>query len=144
MHELDALRSRVDKMIADWGSALVEKYVDGREFSVLIVGNKDKSHVYTPVEYVFDAQRAKAAFITFEDKWISCVVLFLYLALHQLITFAFAAMKTAGACLMLLVQRPNSRRSSSRLRSGFWLPLRPRATRALTFAKTARACMCWT
>jgi hypothetical protein len=37
---------------------------------VLIAGDKQRSFVYPPVEYVFDADRreARAAFITFEDK----------------------------------------------------------------------------
>lgn len=58
----------LSKLIVLSGRALVEKFVDGREFSVLIAGDKFRSYVYPPVECVFKPERAQAAFITFEDK----------------------------------------------------------------------------
>eukprot|EP00455_Lapot_gusevi_P031565 TRINITY_DN3427_c0_g1_i3.p1 TRINITY_DN3427_c0_g1~~TRINITY_DN3427_c0_g1_i3.p1 ORF type:complete len:516 (+),score=123.55 TRINITY_DN3427_c0_g1_i3:86-1633(+) len=75
---VDQLRSQATRIIDDWGCALVEKYVDGREFSVLVVGDKDHVEVFHPVEYVFPAERQPTvdnplatAFITHEDKWVS-------------------------------------------------------------------------
>lgn len=60
------LKERCAKTVKDFGGALVEKYVEGREFTVFIVGNKKNPHVFSPVEYIFDG---KTKFITFEDKW---------------------------------------------------------------------------
>jgi len=70
------LRLRVEAVIRDWGCALVERFVEGREFTVLVAGSKNKMEVFPPVEYVFPAERkeiqaARTAypFITFQDKW---------------------------------------------------------------------------
>jgi hypothetical protein len=68
VHSVCEFRARVATVIDHWGCALVEKFIDGREFSVLIVGDKSQSYVYAPVEYKFDATREKSAFITFDDK----------------------------------------------------------------------------
>jgi hypothetical protein len=55
---LDDLSARVAKIIDEFGSALVEKYVDGREFSVLVAGaTKGVLHVFPPVEYRFAKDR---------------------------------------------------------------------------------------
>lgn len=82
-------------MVEQFGGALIEQYVDGREFSVLVAGSKEKMEVFPPVEYVFPKDRQRAAtaattatatttatpavtsttaaagpsFITFQDKW---------------------------------------------------------------------------
>ena len=63
---LTDLRERCAKVIDQFGGALVEKYIEGREFTVLVAGNKRNIHVFPPVEYIFPANKT---FITFEDKW---------------------------------------------------------------------------
>ena len=68
VHNEAALKIQIKSVVTDWGSALVEKYVDGREFSVLVVGDANDLFVYPPVEYIFSGNRRH---ITFEDKWVS-------------------------------------------------------------------------
>jgi hypothetical protein len=51
------LASRVAKIVDEFGSALVERYVDGREFSVLVAGAKGNMHCFPPVEYRFPKDR---------------------------------------------------------------------------------------
>ncbi|CAF3288105.1 unnamed protein product [Rotaria socialis] len=66
VHNLTDLRLCCSKVIDEFGGALIEKYIEGREFTVLIVGSKDNFHVFPPVEYIF---RTKTTFITFDNKW---------------------------------------------------------------------------
>ena len=40
IYNVEQLQSRVSLLIKDYGGALVEQYVDGREYSVLVVGRK--------------------------------------------------------------------------------------------------------
>jgi len=65
VHGVDDLHKRVTKVIEEFGSALVERYVDGREFSVLVVGGKGKGkgkiHCFPPVEYRFGRGRQPAS-----------------------------------------------------------------------------------
>lgn len=96
---LPAFTARVKKICEEFGSALVEKFVDGREFSVLVAGTKGRIQTFPAVEYEFAPERRRkaaeakaaatvaaapavlngqpvasdagvpAAFITFQDKW---------------------------------------------------------------------------
>lgn len=49
------LLKKVVEIFNDYGPLLVEEYVDGREFTVLVAANRDGKNctVYKPVEYVF-------------------------------------------------------------------------------------------
>jgi len=50
------LAAKVDAVVADFGSALVEEYVDGREFTVLVAADADDRNrplVLRPLEFVF-------------------------------------------------------------------------------------------
>jgi len=55
------LRGQVDAMLRDYGDALVEEYIDGREFTVLVVAGAESGEDATalrPVEFVFPAGMA--------------------------------------------------------------------------------------
>jgi D-alanine-D-alanine ligase len=67
MKELD---EQTEIMIKTYGAALIEEFIDGREFSVLICSNPDPNATYDPitfkpVECVFEGLNYK----TFEMKW---------------------------------------------------------------------------
>jgi D-alanine-D-alanine ligase len=49
------LTVKVKNILNEFGSALVEEYIDGREFTVLVCGNPDGKTCtsFTPVEYIF-------------------------------------------------------------------------------------------
>jgi D-alanine-D-alanine ligase len=55
------LITKLKEIIKDYGEALVEEYIDGREFTVLVVG-KTKSggdiFTYEPIEYIFPKGKA--------------------------------------------------------------------------------------
>jgi D-alanine-D-alanine ligase-like ATP-grasp enzyme len=57
IYNADDLSARVAKIVDEFGSALVEKYVDGREFSVLVAGAKGNIQVFPAVEYRFPKDR---------------------------------------------------------------------------------------
>ncbi|MEP6818736.1 MAG: SET domain-containing protein-lysine N-methyltransferase [bacterium] len=64
-----ALREQAEKMIATFGSTLVEEFIDGREFSVLVVENADDASepfAYRPVEFLFPRGES---FKHFDLKW---------------------------------------------------------------------------
>jgi len=73
-----ALRKQARKMIAAFGASLIEEFIDGREFSVLVVENADdplKPFTYRPVEFCFPSGDS---FKHFDMKWkdyaaMSCV-----------------------------------------------------------------------
>jgi len=53
---LDELKTRASSVIAEYGDALVEEYVDGREFTVLVaagIDNPTQCQSFVPVEYKF-------------------------------------------------------------------------------------------
>ena len=56
VHTPEALRFKASRVIDDYDDALIEKYIPGREFTVLVVGNPDDCRspiVYRPLEFVF-------------------------------------------------------------------------------------------
>jgi D-alanine-D-alanine ligase len=67
---LPELREQVGKMVAQYDGALIEEFIDGREFDVLVVENADDPahpHVYHPAEFLFPAGES---FKHFDLKWI--------------------------------------------------------------------------
>jgi D-alanine-D-alanine ligase-like ATP-grasp enzyme len=53
---LDGLRAKIQEIIAEYGPLLVEEYIGGREFTVMIAANPDDEKTATtfkPVEYIF-------------------------------------------------------------------------------------------
>ena len=54
---VEDLCGRVAKIVDEFGAALVERYVDGREFSVLVAGAKGNIQCFPPVEYRFPKDR---------------------------------------------------------------------------------------
>lgn len=53
--DLSSLKKKVQAILDEFGEALVEEYIDGREFTVLVSANPDgkTAKSYTPVEYIF-------------------------------------------------------------------------------------------
>lgn len=67
------LRAQAARIMHDFGGALIEEFVDGREFSVLVSSNaadERAPHTYRPVECVFGEDEN---FKTFDFKWRSGV-----------------------------------------------------------------------
>lgn len=56
----DELRSKLASILAEYEEILVEEYIAGKEFTVLVAAHKDSRSctVYKPVEYVFPENRA--------------------------------------------------------------------------------------
>ncbi len=64
-----ALRAQARKMIAAFGGTMIEEFIEGREFSVLVVENADdalKPFAYYPVEFCFPRGES---FKYFDLKW---------------------------------------------------------------------------
>ena len=58
---LDELEEKANAIMDEYGPLLVEEYVEGREFTVMLVSDADdrqKAHVFTPIEYIFPAGRS--------------------------------------------------------------------------------------
>jgi D-alanine-D-alanine ligase len=58
VENMKQLRTRFDLMCAQYGSARMEEFVDGREFTVLVADNPDdldNPYVYHPLEIIFPA-----------------------------------------------------------------------------------------
>ena len=65
----DALHVQAEKMIAAFGGTLIEEFIEGREFSVLVVENADNElepFAYQPVEFRFPDGES---FKHFDLKW---------------------------------------------------------------------------
>ncbi len=61
IHDVDELRSKVAASIDEFPELLIEEYIDGREFTVLVLGNIDgRGHprALTPVEFIFPSGNA--------------------------------------------------------------------------------------
>ena len=77
VYNVNELKTRAEHVLEEFGGVLVEQYIDGREFSVLVAGSKYSEIVtFPPVEYRFAANRQPnnpnstgPAFITLKDKW---------------------------------------------------------------------------
>jgi D-alanine-D-alanine ligase len=66
----DGLRDRVKKVFADFGSALVEEYIDGREITVGLLGSGERARALPPLEVRFGEEFPKGKGIrTHETKW---------------------------------------------------------------------------
>jgi len=54
-NNIEELTIKVKNIVSEFGAALVEEYIDGREFTVLVCGNPDGKTCtsFTPVEYIF-------------------------------------------------------------------------------------------
>lgn len=64
-----ALHEQAEKMIATFGATLIEEFIEGREFSVLVVENADDEFhpfAYRPVEFLFPKGES---FKHFDLKW---------------------------------------------------------------------------
>ena len=55
VNNIQDLKNKVLSIIDEFGSALVEEYIEGREFTVLVCGNEDGKTCtsFKPVEYIF-------------------------------------------------------------------------------------------
>lgn len=65
-----ALRERIAAIFADYGGALVEEYIDGREITVGLLGSGEKARALPPLEVRFgDAFPKGKGIRTHETKW---------------------------------------------------------------------------
>ncbi len=58
VHNINELKQKCAEIIEEYGPLLVEEYIGGREFTVMLVANADDEKtctVYKPVEYIFPA-----------------------------------------------------------------------------------------
>jgi D-alanine-D-alanine ligase len=72
VENLEQLHDQAARMIAAYGSALAEEFIEGREFTVLVVENPDDPSspiTYHPLECIFPAGET---FKHFELKWLDC------------------------------------------------------------------------
>ena len=54
IHDKDELRKRCAELLPEFNKLLIEEYVDGREFTVLIAAAPEGPLAFTPFEFVFD------------------------------------------------------------------------------------------
>ena len=67
--DLDALKTQIELIVRAYGAALVEEFIEGREFTVLVQEdpNSKQSIVYSPLECVLDGA---SDFKHYQKKWI--------------------------------------------------------------------------
>ncbi|HEX3872413.1 MAG TPA: ATP-grasp domain-containing protein [Pirellulales bacterium] len=71
VHDMDAAEQKVDSVLRHWGPALIERFVDGREFNVSTV-DVDRRRVLPLAEIEFDACVAGGRrIVTYDAKWAS-------------------------------------------------------------------------
>jgi D-alanine-D-alanine ligase len=61
VHNKEEMMNKSKEIINDYGEALVEEYIDGREFTVLVVGKIKRCgelFAYEPIEYIFPKGKA--------------------------------------------------------------------------------------
>jgi D-alanine-D-alanine ligase len=76
VRNFDALARQVDTICTQYqGKAIVEEYIDGREFNITVLGN-DKPEVLPVSEIVFSLPPDMPAILTYEAKWIPDSVYF--------------------------------------------------------------------
>jgi len=67
---LDELRAGYRGWNLTWGGILAERFVRGREFTVLLVGSGDRTRCYAPAELVFHSSLAEdERFLSFDRLW---------------------------------------------------------------------------
>jgi D-alanine-D-alanine ligase-like ATP-grasp enzyme len=69
VNDVNALKAQVNKMVDVFGGALIEEYIDGREFTALVVENANNiknPFVFMPMEIVFPEGET---FKHFDLKW---------------------------------------------------------------------------
>lgn len=67
----EQLQTQVQRMITAYGGALIEEFIEGREFDVLVVENANDSSdlfAYLPVEFIFPPNEC---FKHFDLKWVN-------------------------------------------------------------------------
>ncbi|MEM4244831.1 MAG: ATP-grasp domain-containing protein [Candidatus Nanoarchaeia archaeon] len=67
VHTEEQLQKKLNEMLAKYGKMLVEEYIDGREISTVVIGDK----VMRVSEIVFDGQdfAGKPTIMTYDSKW---------------------------------------------------------------------------
>ncbi len=55
VYDFEALEQKTNSIVAEYGELLVEEYIDGREFTVLVAANADgkTATAFKPVEFIF-------------------------------------------------------------------------------------------
>jgi D-alanine-D-alanine ligase len=55
IYDKAALLSKCNSLFEDYGAVMIEEYIEGREFTVLVAAtdNPERCHVFLPVEYIF-------------------------------------------------------------------------------------------
>jgi D-alanine-D-alanine ligase len=70
VENIEQLREQINIEIAEFGRALIEEFIEGREFTCLIAENPDdprKPLTFTPVEFIFPTGES---FKHYEMKWV--------------------------------------------------------------------------
>lgn len=71
VEHIDELRAQVRRMIAEYGGALIEEFILGREFDVLVVENANDHaapFAYVPAEFLFPPSES---FKHYDLKWVN-------------------------------------------------------------------------
>ena len=60
VHDKQELQQQVSKIIEEYDELLIEEYIAGREFTVLVAANEDGKtcQAFTPVEYIFPKEKS--------------------------------------------------------------------------------------